>query len=95
MSRFVRGASLLCDGTSDRKLWLENRIEEPDRQQRRKLAAPAGEAQKRPTCGHFFAASGEKLRDIASCLNVRRVITFAGGRGASAESETAIALSGD
>ena len=35
MSCCVRGASLLCDGTSDRKLWLENRIEEPDRQQRR------------------------------------------------------------
>jgi hypothetical protein len=28
MSRCVRGASLLCDGTSNRKVWLENRIEE-------------------------------------------------------------------
>jgi hypothetical protein len=28
MSRCVRGASLLCHGTSDRKAWLENRIEE-------------------------------------------------------------------
>ena len=28
MSRCVRGASLLCDGPSDRKAWIENRIEE-------------------------------------------------------------------
>ena len=28
MSRCVRGASLLCDGPSNRKEWIENRIEE-------------------------------------------------------------------
>ena len=115
MSRCVRGASLLGNESSDRKEWLEKRIEElaqvfaigvggfsvRDNHLRYPAAAKIAEVPETSILdgigssaecwqrrmeklgkgrwfGRFFAASGGKLREMASRLKVRRVINLAG-----------------
>ena len=145
MSRCVRGASLLCDGPSDRKAWIENRIEElaqifavgvggfsvmDNIDDRRRFDSPRegmfeglsignylllvdftgrvfregkarisadlagildriGSSAQRwqlrmeklkngRSFGRFFAASRDKLREIAQRLNVRRLVNLVG-----------------
>ena len=105
MSRCVRGASLLYDGPSDRKAWIENRIEElaqifavgvggfsvkagisadlagildriGSNVQRWQLGMEKLKSGR--SLGRFFAASRDKLREIAQRLNVRRLVNLVG-----------------
>ena len=105
MSRCVRGALLLCEGPSDRKEWIENRIEELAQifalsvggfSVKARISADLpgildriGSSAKRwqlrmeklrdgRSFGRFFAASRDKLREIAQRLNVRRLVKLVG-----------------
>ena len=105
MSRCVRGALLLCEGPSDRKEWIENRIEELAQifalgvggfSMKARISAELagildriGSSAERwqlrmeklkngRSFGRFFAASREKLREIAQRLNVRRLVNLVG-----------------
>ena len=61
-SRCVRRAFLLGEGTSDRKLWIDNRL----RMSKGRLF------------GRFFAAARQRLRDVAERLRLKRVPNLAG-----------------
>ena len=84
MSRCVRGALLLGDGSSNRKEWIENRIEELAQI----FALGVGgfsvmdnhlqKLKNGRLIGRFFAASRDKLREVARRLNVRRLVNLVG-----------------